>query len=861
MKSSLYNNVKINMCGINMFGKLAEIATARRNNKILKKYNVLLKSINNAGKVLESKTNEELKQLIGELRSSYDRGDALVVNSFAICREASYRVLNMRHFDVQVLCGLVLNDNKISEMKTGEGKTLSAALPIFYRSLLGEHVHLVTANDYLATRDRNDLSALYEFLGVTAGSIHSGMSGPDKKNVYDTSDVVYGTSSEFAFDYLRDNTTTDKKHIFQKKHTFAIVDEIDSILIDESRNAIIISGEGELDNKMVLFLNNMAQEFSRKLFDEKTEEDKHAIEEDLVLYEKNKDASLTDNGFEKLESLLVENKILPYAGSLYETKNLYIIDRFLASVKGLFLYKANIDYVVKDEGIIVINQQTGRLEPGRRWADGLHQTIEAKEGVEIKPESRSIASTTLPNYFRIYSELSGMTGTAQTDADEFMSVYGLEIISIPTNKPMVRKDDIDRVYLTKKVKMDAIIEDIKKAYFLGRPVLVGTSSVEESEEISLLLKSHGLSHNILNAKNHFMEAEIIAQAGMPSVITISTNMAGRGTDIVLGGSLNSWINGLDEPNEDDITALRTHWEDLNNRVIESGGLHVVGTSRNASRRVDNQLKGRSGRQGDPGSSLFFVSMEDNLLKLFGTDKYANTLRSVGVEETDCISSSLANKGIAKSQLKLEEQHFKIRKELFKYDDIINIQRTHTYDMRSEWLYKDFGDIAKINKGLIKDVINELFSQYMPAEAFEETWDMEGLEKYLNENWGIEVNIKNKIVGPELNHEILLNETLETIYFAIESYLEEIPNEVYFDISRKLMVNAIDQYWYEELHALDQLKQGIHLRGYAQKDPIMEFKKESLSFFSEMMIGIKEQYAASVMSSLKSTFEANNDEAA
>jgi preprotein translocase subunit SecA len=844
-----------------MFSKLAKIATSRRNNKSLKKYNANLTLINNAGKSLESKTDQELKQRIEELRSGSERGNNLLVESFAICREASNRILKMRHFDVQIICGLVLNDNKVAEMKTGEGKTLSAVLPVFYRSLINEQVHLVTANEYLATRDREDLLELFEFLGIKSGAIHSQMNGPEKKAIYNDSDVIYGTSSEFAFDYLRDNTSTDNDHLFQKGHIFAIVDEIDSILIDESRNPLIISGEGESDNDMVLFLNKIAKDFTLKFFTEKTDEEKHDVEEDIVLYEKNKDASLTDNGFEKLELLLVEHKVLPYAGSLYETKNLYIVERFLASVKGLFLYNANIDYVVRDKSVMIINQQTGRIEAGRRWGDGLHQTIEAKEGVEIKPESRSIANTTLPNYFRLYSGLCGMTGTAQTDAEEFLSVYGLEVVCINTNRPMVRKDEIDQVYLTKKVKMEALINNIKSAYFLGRPVLVGTSSVEESEEVSLLLKSQGLSHNMLNAKNHFMEAEIIAQAGMPSVITISTNMAGRGTDIILGGSLKSWIKGLDSENEDDIFALKEHWKTLNEKVIASGGLHVVGTSRNSSRRVDNQLMGRSGRQGDPGSSVFFVSMEDKLLKLFGTDKYADTLRSIGVEENDCISSSLANKGIAKSQLKLEEQHFKMRKELFKYDDIVNIQRMHTYDMRSEWLHKDFGNIADINKKLAKDVVDELFSQYMPSEAFEETWDTEGLEKYFNENWALELNIKDKMIGSEVNQEVVLNETLEAIYIALEKYLESIPTEIYFDMSRKLMVKTIDQYWYEEMHALEQLKQGIHLRGYAQKDPIMEFKKESLTFFSEMMTGIKEQYIASIMTSLKSTVEANSDEAA
>lgn len=843
-----------------MFGNLSERMKNRHNNKKLKPYNKILNKINSLGEKIAQESDEQLKKRVENLRSSCERGEDTLIESFAICREASDRVLGMKHYDVQVLCGLALNDNKISEMKTGEGKTLSATLPIFYRSLLGEQVHLVTANDYLANRDRNDLSALYDFLGVKAGSIFNGMNGPDKKKVYEESHVIYGTASEFAFDYLRDNTSTNKEHLFQEAHghSFAIVDEIDSILIDEARSPLVISGEGELDKNMVFFLNKISSEFSVKKLAEKPEKESHDDEEDVILYEKSKDASLTDNGFDKLERILVDNNILPYAGALYETKNLYVVDRFLASIRGIHLFINNVDYVVKDGRILIINEQTGRIEDGRRWSDGLHQVIEAKEGVEIHPESRSLASTTMPNYFRLYKNISGMTGTAQTDAEEFMSVYGLDIVSIPTNKPMIRKDEIDQIFLTEKVKMREIVKDIKSAYFAGRPVLVGTSSVEESEAISLLLKNNGLAHNILNAKNHFREADIISQAGMPKMITISTNMAGRGTDIILGGNLNSWIKGLRDPNEDDINALREHWKELNKKVIESGGLHVVGTSRNSSRRVDNQLMGRSGRQGDPGSSVFYVSMEDQLLKLFGTDKYAETFKSLGINEDDCISSSLANKGIFKSQLKMEELHFKMRKELFKYDDIINIQRTHIYDMRSNWLSKDFGSIKEVNQNLIEEAALDVIEQFMPRNTFEETWDIEGLELFFKDNWMIEIDINLISSGKEINEDLIREKIISLVLGSMKDYLKLIPDDANEEISRTLMVQTIDTFWYEGMHGLERLKQGIHLRGMAQKDPLMEFKKESIQMFEIMMSSIKEQYAASLMSSLKSTFEANTE---
>lgn len=839
-----------------MIGNIGGLLKNRHNNKKLKSYNKVLKRINDFGTQLESESDEQLKARVERLRSSDERGEDKLVEAFAIAREASNRTLHMKHFDVQVLCGLALNDNKIAEMKTGEGKTLSATLPVFYRTLLSEQVHLVTANDYLATRDRQELLALYEFLGVKSGVIYSGMTGPEKKEIYDTCEVIYGTASEFAFDYLRDNTTTEKEHVFQSRHDLAIVDEIDSILIDESRNGIVISGEGDLDKNMVLFLNNIVGQFTVKRMVEKPEKETYENEEDIILYEKSQDASLTDNGFEKLETILVDSKVLPYAGSLYETKHLYVIERFLASVRGLHLFERNVDYVVKDDQIMIINQQTGRIEQGRRWSDGLHQVIEAKEGVEVQPESRAVASTTMPNYFRLYKNLAGMTGTAQTDADEFMNVYGLDIVAIPTNKPMVRIDYVDQIYLTEKVKLEKIVKNIKEAYFAGRPVLVGTASVEESEEISALLKANGLAHNILNAKNHFREAEIISQAGMPGVITISTNMAGRGTDIILGGNLNAWIKGLAEENEDDIAALKAHWKELNEKVIASGGLHVVGTSRNSSRRVDNQLQGRSGRQGDPGSSVFFVSMEDKLLKLFGTDKYTDTLKSLGISEEDCISSSLANKGIAKSQAKMEEVHYGMRKELFRYDDVMNIQRSHVYDMRSTWLYKDLGDITALNKDLIKEATIDVFDQYMPLNTFEETWDIEGLETFFRNNWLIEIDVKSSLNDKEVNEEAIRESAVKQIHDAIDQYLAEIPDNINEDLSRRVMVKSIDLFWHSQMHGLDQLRQGIHLRGYAQKDPLSEFKKESLQMFESMMVSIKEQYAASLMSSLKSTAEAN-----
>lgn len=841
-----------------MLGKIVGLKTLFGKDS-LKKYKSILSKINFAGEKLKDKSDDELITTLNVLRSGDIKGEELLVNSFALCREASHRILGMRHYDVQIIGGLVLNDGKIAEMKTGEGKTLAASLAVFYRSLIGEQVHLVTANEYLASRDESELKKLYDFLGVRSSSISASMTGKERQEAYKHSDVIYGTSSEFAFDYLRDNTITDASLCLQAGHAFAIIDEVDSILIDEARMPLIVSGRGEKDESMVAYLNSIAMQFSHKWFDEKTDDNKGDFEEDMVIYEKNKDVVLTDNGYEKLEELLLQDKVLPYKGALYDSKNLYLIGRFTSSVKGMLLYKRDIDYVVRDGNVVIINQQTGRLESGKRWSDGLHQVIENKEGVELQAENTSIASTTLQNYFRLYSSISGMTGTALSDAEEFLGVYNLEIVAIPTNKPMIRKDKEDRVYMSKEAKTKAIVEEIVSEYKKGRPILVGTSSVEESEDLADRLRKAGLIPNVLNAKNHLREAEIIAQAGMPGKITIATNMAGRGTDIHLGGSLKSWINGLKEQSNEDVEALQKYWKVLNQKVINSGGLHVIGTSRNESGRVDNQLKGRAGRQGDPGSSVFYVSMEDDLMRLFGGNRFINMFKSLGVEEHECVSHRLIDKGILESQKKVEERNAKFRKELLRYDDVVNIQRSHIYDMRKTWLLGNPGSIPEINQDIVKDVVLDLFEEYLPKGAFEETWDTKGLEQYFETNWKMGLSLSKYFDDKYVDEEKMRNETVGLVFKHIIQYSEQLSKEMYDEISRQVMVASIDKHWHEQLNLLDQLKQSIHLRGYAQKDPLMEYKKDALKYFEDMMLLVKKQYAAGLLLSIRETVDANKTE--
>lgn len=835
-----------------IFG-LASIFSRKGN---IKKYESILKKINKEGEGLTKLTRIELQSKIDELWSTAKKDEKTLISAFAICREASLKILGMKHYDVQVLGALALQDGKIAEMKTGEGKTLSASLAIFYKALIGEQTHLVTANDYLAVRDEIDLKPLYEFLKVRSSSFKPHMLGREKKKLYKDSHVIYSTGSEFTFDYLRDNTTTEKSEVIQDKNVFAIVDEVDSILIDEARNPFIISGEGLKDEIMVYFLNEAAPQFTQKWFDEKKDNAKGKFSEDLIIYEKNKEVVLTDNGYDKLEKLLVDANILPYEGALYETKNLYIVDRFSASVRGLYLFTRDVDYVVSDGEIVIINEQTGRLEAGKRWGDGLHQVVEAKEKIEIKPESKAIASTTLQNYFRIYDSISGMTGTAIDDAEEFLSVYGLEVVQIPTNNPMIRKDLRDRVYLTKKAKDAAIIQEIKEVYKTGRPILVGTASIEESEVLSNKLSIEGLTHNVLNAKNHLKEADIISQAGMPSTITIATNMAGRGTDIILGGNYKVWIDGLADKNETDTKAIKEHWESLNKAVVSSGGLHVIGTSRNESGRVDNQLKGRAGRQGDPGSSVFFVSIEDPLMRIFGGAKFSNIFKSMDIKEDECATHKFIDKGVRSSQRKLEEHNRNARKDLLKFDNITNIQRTHIYEMRSDWLNERIDDYSIRNKAIVTDVLKELFNEYMPKDTFEETWDLKGLGKYLSTNWGVEVDLENHLKEDYIDEDKIRQNIISTAISSLESMMGELPSEIMHQISSRTMISSLDQLWQEQMQELDNLKKGIHLRGFAQKEPLMEFKKESLKMFEEMMASVKEQYCAGLMLSLKSTIEAN-----
>ncbi len=811
--------------------KLLQKIFGSRNERLIKRMRKTVAQINALEPEFEALTDEQLQAKTGEFRQRLADGtplDDLLVEAFATVREAGKRVLSMRHYDVQLIGGMVLHEGKIAEMRTGEGKTLVATLAAYLNALPGKGVHVVTVNDYLASRDAAWMGKIYEFLGLSVGVILSNMPFEDKKAAY-AADITYGTNNEFGFDYLRDNMAFSKDEQFQRGHAFAIVDEVDSILIDEARTPLIISGPAEGSSELYYKVNELIPKLVKQ-----EEEDGPG---DFSVDEKTKQVYLTEEGHEKVENLLLEAGLLQEGESLYDVSNIGLLHHVIAALRAHSLFQKDVDYIVQNNEVIIVDEFTGRTMPGRRWSDGLHQAVEAKEGVPVQQENQTVASITFQNYFRLYDKLSGMTGTADTEAYEFQQIYGLEVVVIPTHRPMIRKDMNDLVYLTQREKFDAVIEDIKDCHQRQQPVLVGTTSIEVSEYLSKLLKKAGIKHEVLNAKQHAREAEIVAQAGMPGAVTIATNMAGRGTDIVLGGNLEVEIDKLKDPTHDQIEKLRADWEKRHQTVLEAGGLHIIGTERHESRRVDNQLRGRSGRQGDPGSSRFYLSLEDNLMRIFASDRVGAIMQRLGMQEGEAIEHPWVSRAIENAQRKVEGHNFDMRKQLLEYDDVANDQRKVIYGQRNEILASE--DLSGTITAIRADVVNDLIDEYVPPQSIEEQWDVPGLTEAIRAEFGLELDIQGWLDSEDqLDEEGLRQRIVEAVEQAYREKEEQYGAEVMRHIEKAVFLEVLDSQWRDHLALMDQLRQGIHLRGYAQKDPKQEYKRESFELFAAMLERIK-----------------------
>jgi preprotein translocase subunit SecA len=804
-----------------------------RNDRQLKRMSKVVSRINALEPEFKALSDEALRAKTGEFRQRFADGEALddlLPEAFAAVREAAWRSLHMRHFDVQLIGGMVLHQGRIAEMRTGEGKTLVATLPAYLNALTGNGVHVVTVNDYLARRDSDWMGKVFEFLGMTTGVILSGQPFEEKKAAYQA-DITYGTNNEFGFDYLRDNMAFTANDRVQQGRNFAIVDEVDSILIDEARTPLVISGPVDERSDLYDTMNRLIPELKRQ-----EEEDGPG---DFTLEEKNKQIYLTDEGHEHVEALLSKNGLLNEGESLYDASNLGLMHHLNAAMRAHLLFQKDVDYIVQDGKVVIVDEFTGRTMPGRRWSEGLHQAVEAKEGVPIQNESQTLASITFQNYFRTYNKLSGMTGTADTEAFELQQIYGLEVVVIPTHNPMVRNDMGDLVYLTMEEKFEAIMEDVRDCQQRGQPVLVGTASVDTSEYLSNLLKKANIKHEVLNAKQHEREAQIVAQAGRPGAITIATNMAGRGTDIVLGGNLQVEIENLGDASEDKVNALTEEWQQRHNKVLEAGGLHIVGTERHESRRVDNQLRGRSGRQGDPGSSRFYLSLKDNLMRIFASDRVAGLMQKLGMEQGEAIEHPWVSKAIENAQRKVEQHNYNLRKTLLQYDDVANDQRTVVYEQRNELMETD--DISDIVEAIREDVVGSLVSQYIPPGTLDEQWDIPGLEEAMMQEYGLEMPIAQWLdEDDDLHEETLRDRIIETMVKEYKEKEQQAGAEVVRHFEKAVMLQILDGAWKEHLGAMDYLRQGIGLRGYGQKDPKQEYKKEGFAMFSDMLERIKHE---------------------
>lgn len=820
-----------------MFGKLFAKLVGSRNDRFLKKLKKQVQQINALEAEYQKLSDEQLKNKTSEFKQRVKDGaslDDILVEAFATVREASKRVFNMRHFDVQLKGGMVLHQGKISEMRTGEGKTLTATLPAYLNALSGKSVHVITVNDYLAKRDAQTNEPLFSFLGLTVGVNIPGLAHPEKQQAY-AADITYGTNNEFGFDYLRDNMAFSPQDRVQRDLAFAIIDEVDSILIDEARTPLIISGPAEDSSELYKKINLLVPELQKQ--EKEDEEGKHG-DGHFTVDEKARQVYLTEQGQIKVEEMLRERGMIAENDTLFSAANITLLHHVYAALRAHQLFKRDVDYVVKEGEIIIVDEHTGRTMEGRRWSEGLHQAVEAKEGVRIQNENQTLASITFQNYFRLYDKLAGMTGTADTEAFEFQQIYGLETIVVPTNKPMVRQDLADLVYLTAEDKYNAIIEDIQKARDAGRPVLVGTASIESSEYLSGLLNKAKIKHQVLNAKFHANEAQIIADAGRPGTVTIATNMAGRGTDIVLGGSLQSELKALGTDVDDaTIAAAKADWQQRHDAVIAAGGLHIIGTERHESRRIDNQLRGRAGRQGDPGISRFYLSLDDALMRIFASDRMAGMMRRLGMAPGEAIEHPWVSRAIENAQRKVEARNFDIRKQLLEFDDVANDQRKVIYEQRNDLL--DATDISDTIHAIRADVVENVINDYIPPQSLDEMWDIPGLEQRLKADFGVELPVGQWLKEDNKLFEEKLRERIQQDVAASYGLKEQMVGaQVLRQFEKAIMLQSLDTHWKEHLAAMDHLRQGINLRGYAQKNPKQEYKREAFELFSNMLDALK-----------------------
>ncbi|WP_096298400.1 preprotein translocase subunit SecA [Halomonas sp. hl-4] len=819
-----------------MINNLLRKVVGSKNDRDVKRMHKSVQHVNALESEFEALSDADLQATTAKLRQRLDDGeslDSLLPTAFAVVREASKRVMGMRHFDVQMVGGITLHRGRIAEMKTGEGKTLVATLAVYLNALPAKGVHVVTVNDYLARRDAEWMRPLYEFLGLTVGVIFAGQTSAEKRHAYHC-DITYGTNNEFGFDYLRDNMAFSLEDKVQRGLHYAIVDEVDSILIDEARTPLIISGA--VDENTDLY--NVVDRLSRQLEKGEVSEDEDApVTGDFLLEEKQKQVELTEQGHNKVEALMREEGLLGEDDSLYAAQNLNLLQHMHSALRARHLYHVDVDYMISDGQVVIVDEHTGRSMPGRRWSEGLHQAVEAKEGVTVQRESQTLASTTFQNYFRLYEKLAGMTGTADTEAFEFRQIYGLDVVVIPTNRPLTRKDLNDLVYLSAEEKYEAIIQDVKEQTEAGRPVLVGTASIETSEYIARLMREANLAFNVLNAKQHQSEAEIIAQAGRPGAVTIATNMAGRGTDIVLGGNWEAEVAKLQQPSQAQIDALKAEWQQRHDAVLEAGGLHVIGSERHESRRIDNQLRGRAGRQGDPGSTRFFLSLEDSLMRLFGSERVKRLMQALGLERGEAIEHKMVSNAVERAQKKVEGRNFDIRKQLLEYDDVANDQRRVIYQQRNDVLAAD--DVADAVAGIHEEVMDNSISDFVPPQSLAEQWDLPGLEAHLKTEFNLDAPVVEWAEADQRFNEDKLRERLHTMHReAYAAKVDAAGEALIRRFEKQVMLQVLDTRWKEHLQSMDHLRRGIHLRGYAQKNPKQEYKREAFELFQQLLTNIK-----------------------
>ena len=821
-----------------MLSKIVGSVVGTKNDRELKRMRKVVSKINAHEASVQTLSDEQLQQKTEEFKSRFQGGeslDALLPEAFAVCREASLRINGMRHYDVQLIGGITLHEGKIAEMKTGEGKTLMATLAMYLNGISGKGVHLVTVNDYLAARDAELNRPLFSFLGLKVGVIYSQQPPQEKIDAYQA-DITYGTNNEYGFDYLRDNMVFSLAEKKQRPLNFAIIDEIDSILIDEARTPLIISGQAEDSSRMYTLINTIIPVLIRS---KDEEANKNNEEEDFWIDEKNRQIEISEKGYEKIERFLIEVGELGENESLYSPSRLPLLAHVQAAIRAHHVFIKNVHYIVDDGEVVIVDENTGRTMPGRRWADGLHQATEAKEGVEIQAENQTMATTTFQNFFRLYDKLSGMTGTADTEAAEFKSTYDLDVIVIPTHEPIARIDMDDQIFLTKLGKYKGIIREIKNIQEKGAPVLVGTATIEASEELSYLLDEEGIKHNVLNAKQHEREAEIIAQAGSPKSVTIATNMAGRGTDIILGGNWQSFIEDPESVSPEEMKRLKSQWQVKHDQVVAAGGLHIIGSERHESRRIDNQLRGRAGRQGDPGMSRFFLSLEDDLMRIFAGDRVVAMMRAMGLKEDEAIEHKMVSRSIENAQGKVESRDFDARKNLLKYDDVANEQRKVIYGQRDD-LLADM-DLLHAIEAMHYDVYNAMINQFIPPGSIDDQWNVDGLEDELEDEFKIHMPINDWLdADRRLDEEGLRAKIIETALEHYHGRREQMGERDAAQLERHFMLQSLDKHWKEHLTQMDQLRKGIHLRGYAQKNPEQEYKRESFELFQMMLGAIKSE---------------------